>query len=73
MVDDSWWKTAWETICVFFISLGDFTAVVRWIIPVVAFFIVFRCVRSMLTGHEAPEIWAYLDVDGYDLMTMKAA
>ena len=65
MVDDSWWKTAWETICGFFISLGDFTAVVRWIIPVVAFFIVFRCVRSMLTGHEAPEIWAYLDVDGY--------
>ena len=59
--NNSWW----ETICGFFVSLGDFTAVVRWILPVIAFFIVFRCVRSMLTGHEAPEVWAYLDVDGY--------
>ena len=62
---DSWWEIAWETISGFFISLGDFTAIARWVIPVIAFFIVFRCVRSMLSGHEAPEVWAYLDVDGY--------
>lgn len=63
--DDSWWQIAWETIRGFFVSLGDFTAVARWVIPVIAFFILFRCIRSMLSGHEAPEVWAYLDVDGY--------
>ena len=63
--DESWWELAWETISGFFVSMGDFTAIARWVIPVVAFLIVFRCVRSMLSGHEMPEVWAYLDVDGY--------
>ena len=65
VTDQPWWEIAWETVCGFFVSLGDFTAIARWVIPVLAFLIVFRCVRSMLSGHEAPEVWAYLDVNGY--------
>ncbi len=65
ITEDSWWEIAWETVWGFIVSLGDFTAIARWVIPVIAILVVFRCVRSMLSGHEAPEIWAYLDVNGY--------
>lgn len=55
----------WQMIKQLFNSVGGITFFARLIIPVLALIIVSRCIKSMLSGHEAPEVWAYLDVVGY--------
>ena len=37
-----------------------FNAVMRFVFPVLAFFIVFRCTKSLLSFRREPEIWAWL-------------
>ena len=37
-----------------------FNAVMRFVFPVLAFFIVFRCAKSLLSFRREPEIWAWL-------------
>lgn len=37
-----------------------FSAVMRFIFPVLAFIIVFRCAKSLLSFRKEPEIWAWL-------------
>lgn len=58
----------WNLLKEIFHSVGGITFFARWIIPVIAIIIVSRCIRSMLSGQETPEIWAYLDVQGYGRM-----
>lgn len=58
----------WEYLKEIFHSVGGITFFARWIIPVIAIIIVSRCIRSMLSGQEVPEVWAYLDVQGYGRM-----
>lgn len=58
----------WSFLKDIFQSVGGITFFARWIIPIIAIIIVWRCIRSMLSGQEAPEIWAYLDVKGYGRM-----
>ena len=61
----SWLHDLWLVLKEIFHTMGGITFFARWIIPVIAIIVVTRCVRSMLSGHEAPEVWAYLDVAGY--------
>ena len=61
----SWLHDLWLLLKEIFHTMGGITFFARWIIPVIAIIVVTRCVRSMLSGHEAPEVWAYLDVAGY--------
>ena len=37
-----------------------FNAVMRFVFPILAFIIVFRCAKSLLSFHREPEIWAWL-------------
>ena len=37
-----------------------FNAVMRFVLPVLAFIIVFRCAKSLLSFRKEPEIWAWL-------------
>ena len=37
-----------------------YLAILRWIAPVLALIILFRCVKSLLTFRREPEIWAWL-------------
>ena len=37
-----------------------FNAVIRFVFPVLAFIIVFRCAKSLLSFRKEPEIWAWL-------------
>lgn len=62
---DSLSEEIWNMLVGVFHSVGGITFFARLIIPVVAIIIVSRCIKSMLSGHEAPEVWAYLDVNGY--------
>lgn len=55
----------WELVKGIVQSVGGITFFARWIIPVIALIVVWRCIRSMLSGQEAPEVWAYLDVEGF--------
>ncbi|MBQ1412840.1 MAG: FtsW/RodA/SpoVE family cell cycle protein [Clostridia bacterium] len=55
----------WEFIKGIVHSMGGITFFARWIIPVIALVVLWRCVRSMLSGQEAPEVWAYLEVEGF--------
>lgn len=36
-------------------------AVTKWILPLLAVWLLVRCIRSMLSERYAPEIWAYLE------------
>ena len=40
--------------------LQTYLAVLRWIAPILALIILFRCVKSLLTFRREPEIWAWL-------------
>lgn len=55
----------WNALVKVFHSVGGITFFARLIIPVVAIIIVSRCIKSMLSGQESPEVWAYLDINGY--------
>ena len=37
-----------------------YIAALRWIAPVLAFVLLFRCIKSLLTFRREPEIWAWL-------------
>ena len=62
---DSFADELWNLLANIFDSVGGITFFARLIIPVLAIIILSRCIKSMLSGHEAPEVWAYLDVDGF--------
>lgn len=64
----SFWDELWNLIQDIVQSVGGITFFARWIIPVIALIVVWRCIRSMLSGQEAPEVWAYLDVEGFGRM-----
>ncbi len=64
----SFTEQIWDFLKDIFQSMGGITFFARWIIPIIAIVIVWRCVRSMLSGQESPEIWAYLDVKGHGRM-----
>ncbi|MBQ4397431.1 MAG: FtsW/RodA/SpoVE family cell cycle protein [Clostridia bacterium] len=55
----------WDFIKGIVHSMGGITFFARWMIPVIALVVLWRCVRSMLSGQEAPEVWAYLEVEGF--------
>lgn len=40
--------------------MDSYNAVMRFVFPVIAFFIVFRCAKSLLSFTREPEIWAWL-------------
>lgn len=40
--------------------LGTLAMVARFVLPVFALVVLYRCVRSMLSGRADPEIWGYL-------------
>ena len=40
--------------------LGTLAMVARFVLPVFALIVLYRCVRSMLSGRADPEIWGYL-------------
>ena len=40
--------------------INVFTAILRWAAPILAFFLLFRCVKPLLTFRREPEIWAWL-------------
>lgn len=40
--------------------MDSYNAVMRYIFPILAFIIVFRCAKSLLSFHKEPEIWAWL-------------
>ncbi len=65
---DSFANEFWNLLVNIFDSMGGITFFARLIIPVLAIIIVSRCIKSMLSGHEAPEVWAYLDVEGFGRM-----
>jgi len=35
----------------------------KWVLPVLALWLLLRCVRSMLSARYEPEIWGYLETD----------
>lgn len=37
-----------------------FTAIFRWVAPLLAAFLLFRCIKPLLTFRREPEIWAWL-------------
>ncbi len=37
-----------------------YQAIVRYVVPLLAAFFLFRCIKPMLTFHREPEIWAWL-------------
>ncbi len=37
-----------------------YTAVMRYVFPLLALLIVIRCIKSLLSFHQEPEIWAWL-------------
>ena len=39
-----------------------YIAVLRWIVPIIAAFLLFRCIRPLLTFRREPEIWAWLNL-----------
>ena len=41
-----------------------FTTLMRFVFPLLAFLILFRCARSLLTFRRQPEIWAWLNIAG---------
>ena len=45
--------------------------VTRYILPILAVFIVVRCIRSMLREHYEPETWAYLYLPGEIMVPIK--
>lgn len=45
------------------LSTGLLTAV-RFLFPILAFVVLYRCARSLLTFRKQPEIWAWLNIDG---------
>ncbi len=40
-----------------------YTAVVRWVFIVLAFLIVYKCLRSLIRGKTSSEVWAYFHID----------
>lgn len=64
----SFWEELWTILKDVVQSVGGITFFARWILPAIAMIIVWRCIRSMLSGQEAPEVWAYLDVAGFGRM-----
>lgn len=40
--------------------IAIFTLLIRWIFPLLAVIIVFRCIASLLGNKPEPEVWAYL-------------
>lgn len=65
VASDSFADELWNMLAKIFDSVGGITFFARLIIPVLAIIILSRCIKSMLSGHEDPEVWAYLDVDGF--------
>ncbi|MDD4715638.1 MAG: FtsW/RodA/SpoVE family cell cycle protein [Oscillospiraceae bacterium] len=51
-----------EWIVLLVSSSGSVTTVLRWVMPVLAFFILLQTARSMLVWKKEPEIWAYIDL-----------
>ena len=37
-----------------------YIAILRWVVPVLASFLLYRCIRSLLTFRREPEIWGWL-------------
>ncbi len=56
----TFWEGIGETAKALFLSANGFAFFTRLILPVLAFVIVWRCVRSMLRGRQEPEVWANL-------------
>ena len=49
-------------------AAGLYWAAVRFLLPVLAFFVLFRCAKPLLTFRREPEIWAWLNLpDGNQL------
>lgn len=40
--------------------LAVLTLVIRFLLPALAVVILFRCIKSLLTGMQEPEVWAYM-------------
>lgn len=45
-------------------ALTIYSTVVRYLFPILAFWILMRCLRSMLQFRKEPEIWAWLNISG---------
>ncbi len=63
-IGSTFWDSFGETAKALFFSANGFAFFTRLILPVLAFVIVWRCVRSMLRGKQTPEIWANLYFKG---------
>ena len=44
--------------------LNVYIAVLRWLVPLLAGFLLFRCIKPLLTFRREPEIWAWLCLAG---------
>ena len=40
--------------------VGVYIGILRWVAPVLAAFLLFRCIRPLLTFRREPEIWGWL-------------
>lgn len=56
----AFWESFGKTAKALFFSANGFAFFTRLLLPVLAFVIVLRCVRSLLRGRQTPEIWAKL-------------
>ena len=43
---------------------GGFLSVMRFVFPVLAFLVLYRCAKSLLTFRKQPEVWAWLNIGG---------
>lgn len=44
--------------------LDVYIAILRWIVPILAVFLLFRCIKPLMTFRREPEIWAWLCLAG---------
>lgn len=59
-IGSTFWSSIGETAKALFLSANGFAFFTRLLLPVLAFVIVWRCVRSLLRGRQEPEVWANL-------------
>ena len=48
------------------VYISVFVAVMRFVAPILAVILLWRCCKSLLTFRKEPEIWAWLQIDGGD-------